>query len=63
MSTMVVETHFRPKKNITVIMQKPIEDDDGDTDDEVDTRPVKTKLSGFIVPSLVTKNGKINVTY
>ena len=44
-------------------MQKPIEDDDMDTDDDVDTRPVKTKLTGFVVSSILTKSGKINVTY
>jgi len=60
---MVIESHYRPKKNLTVIMQKPIEDDDMDTDDDVDTRPVKTKLTGFVVSSILTKSGKINVTY
>jgi len=44
-------------------MQKPVEDDDQETDDEVDNRPVKTKLSGFIIPSVVTKQGKVNVSY
>jgi len=64
---MVIESHWRPKKNITVIMQKPIDMDESDNDaeegGEVDTRPVKTKLLGFIVPSIITKSGKINVSY
>ena len=59
----MIESHFRPKKNITVIMQKPVEDDGADTDDEVDNRPIKTKLSGFVIPSITTKNTKINITY
>jgi len=63
----VIESHYRPKKNITVIMQKPIDIDDSDNDaeegEEVDNRPVKTKLSGFILPILKTNQGKINVTY
>jgi len=66
-SSVVIESHFRPKKNITVIMNKPIDMDDSDNDaeegDDVDTRPIKTKLIGFVVPSIVTKQGKINVTY
>jgi len=44
-------------------MQKPIEDDDADTDDGVDTRPIKTRLIGFVVPSIVTKQGKVSVGY
>ncbi len=44
-------------------MQKPVEDDGADTDDEVDNRPIKTKLSGFVIPSITTKNTKINITY
>jgi len=62
-STMVIESHYRPKKNITVVMQKPVEDDESDTDDEVDTRPVKIKLTGFIIPSITTKQGKMSVIY
>jgi len=57
------ESHYRPKKNVTVIMNKPIELDDTDEDNDVDMRPVKMKLNGFIVPSIITKRGSINVTY
>ncbi len=62
-STIVIESHYRPKKNITVLMNKPIELDDDENDDEVDVRPIKTKLPGFVVPSIMTKRGKMNVTY
>ncbi len=59
----VIESHYRPKKNITVIMQKPIDLDDSDEDDDADARPVKTKLTGFVVPAIQTQLGKINVNY
>jgi len=62
-SSVVIESHYRPKKNLTVIMQKPLEDNDMDTDDDVDTRPVKIKLTGFVVPAIQTQLGKINVNY
>jgi len=66
-STVVIESHFRPKKNITVIMQKPIDMDDSDNDAEegveVDNRPVKTKLQGFIIPSFTTRQGEITLSY
>ncbi len=47
-STMVIKSHYRPKKNITVIMQKPV-DDESNIDGDVDTRPLKTKLLGLIL--------------
>ena len=62
-STVVIESHYRPKKNQTLIMSTPIDLDDGDTDDTVDTRPIKTKLSGFVVPLIQTQAGKILVKY
>ncbi len=67
MSTVVIESHYRPKKSITVLMNKPIDLDESDSDEEegedVDTRPVKTKLVGFVIPSFITKRGTINVAY
>ncbi len=62
-STVVIESHFRPKKNVTLIMNTPVDLDDGDTDDTVDTRPIKTKLQGFVIPSFITKRGAITVGY
>jgi len=44
-------------------MQKPIDLDDRDDDDDVDTRPIKTKLSGLVIPILQTRQGNIDVTY
>ena len=46
-----------------MIMQKPVDDDDRDTDDDADTRPVKIKIPGMVVPSLRTQDGKILVSY
>jgi len=62
-STVVIESHYRPKKHVTILMNKPIELDDEDNDDTVDARPIKTKLSGFIIPSIVTEQGKMNAAY
>ena len=48
-------------------MQKPIDMDDSDNDAEegveVDNRPVKTKLQGFIIPSFTTRQGEITLSY
>lgn len=57
------ETHFRPKKNVTIIMTKPLDLDDADTDDDADTRATRLKLPGLVIPSLSTQKGKILVSY
>ncbi len=45
-------------------MTKPTDLDENDDDgDDVDVRPVKTKLSGFIIPSIATKRAVITVGY
>jgi|GEM_PF-1521682 len=62
-STVVIESHYRPKKNVTLIMNTPIDIDDSDVDDDADVRLVKTKLSGFVVPIVTTSHGKITVNY
>ncbi|MEK9151120.1 MAG: hypothetical protein AAB547_00640 [Patescibacteria group bacterium] len=59
----VLESHYRPKKNITVIMEKPRDLNDSDEDDDVDTRPTKAKLPGMVVPGIVTESGQVNITY
>ncbi len=61
--TTTTEVHYRPKKNITIVMTKPQDIDDSDTDEDCDARPIKTKLSGMIIPSVVTNQGKIEVNY
>lgn len=61
--TKVFESHYRPKKDITVIMQKPQDLDESETDDEVDARPMKEKLPGMVVPGIVTEKGKVKMIY
>lgn len=58
-----LEAHYRPKKNQTIIMTKPTDLDDADSDDDSEARPIKTKLSGMIIPSIVTSQAKLNITY
>jgi len=62
-SATTTESHYRPKKNITIIMTKPVDLDDDEDDDESDTRPTKQKLPGFIIPALVTERGVVKVDY
>jgi len=59
----VLESHYRPKKDITVIMTKPQDIYDRDEDDDCDRRPVKEKISGMVVPALETKQGIVEVKY
>ena len=58
-----LEAHYRPKKNQTIIMTKPTDLDDADSDDDSEARPIKTKLSGMIIPSIVTNQAKLYITY
>jgi len=57
------ESHYRPKKDTTVIMTKPRDLDDGDSDDDVDSRPTKQKFPGMIIPSMVTDKGAITIHF
>ncbi len=57
------EAHYRPKKNITVIMTKATDFDDTDNDDNCDDRPIKQKLPGMVVLGIQTSHGNINVNY
>jgi hypothetical protein len=57
------ESHYRPKKNITIVMTKPVDLDDGDSDDDADNRAVKTKLTGMVVPYARTYDGAIIISY
>jgi pimeloyl-ACP methyl ester carboxylesterase len=57
--TSTVESHYRPKKNQTIIMQAPQDLDDSDNDDNSDSRPTKISLSGLVVPFFTTNNGVV----
>ena len=58
-----IESHYRPKKNKTVIMTKPQELDDHDEDDDSDVRSAKQTLPGMVIPYMTTKNGSIIISY
>ena len=44
-------------------MIKPVDINDDDSDEDADARPTKVKLPGFVVPYLITKQGKIIISY
>lgn len=58
-----IESHYRSKKDVTIIMQKPEDLDDDDNDDRSDMRPTREKLSGMVIPGLMTERGNIKVNY
>ncbi|MBI5003711.1 hypothetical protein HZC00_01305 [Candidatus Kaiserbacteria bacterium] len=57
------ESHYRPKKDQTVVMTKPHDLDDTDEDDDVDSRSVKQRLPGMIIPYLRTEEGRVIIGY
>jgi len=58
-----LESHYRPKKDKTIIMTKPQDLDDTDTDDNADTRPTKQTLPGMVVPYMMTGKGNLIINY
>jgi hypothetical protein len=58
-----IEAHYIPKKNETWIMERPRELADDTSDDDSERRPVRTKLSGMVIPYLQTEKGKVSVKY
>ena len=59
-----LESHYRPKKGVTMLMTKPADfDDRNDDGDDVDARPTKQRLHGMVVPGFVTNNGIVSVNY
>jgi hypothetical protein len=62
-SVITTETHFRPKKDKTIIMQTPLDLDDSDDDDASDARPAKLVLPGLVIPFLTTDRGVVTVAW
>lgn len=58
-----LESHYRPRKNQTVIMTGSTDFDDSDSDDGCDNRSVKMKLQGLVIPGVQTSSGSINIVY
>jgi hypothetical protein len=58
-----VESHYRPKKNVTVLMRTPQDLDDRDEEDENDRRLVRETLPGMVVPYLSTDRGRVTIGY
>lgn len=56
------ESHYRPKKDQTVIMTKPQDFDDSD-DDDSDIRPIKQTIPGMVVPYMRTEEGRVIIGY
>lgn len=58
-----LESHYRPKKNKTIIMTRPQDLDDRDDDDDSDRRPAKKTLPGMVVPYMTTEKGSLIISY
>lgn len=58
-----IESHYIPKKNETWIMERPRELADDDNDDDSEHRPIRTKLSGMVIPSMMTEKGMMRIIY
>jgi hypothetical protein len=62
-SSTSTESHWRPKKNQTILMTRPVDFNDDDGDGEADVRPTKTILSGLVIPYITTNQGRIIISY
>lgn len=58
----IIESHYVPKKDETILMEKPRELDD-DSDDGADRRPTRTRLPGMVIPGILTEMGQVKVNY
>ncbi|MGW8184821.1 MAG: lipase/acyltransferase domain-containing protein [Candidatus Moraniibacteriota bacterium] len=58
-----VETHYFPNKNQTWLMEKPLELSDEDSEPGVEQRPVWKKMTGMIIPSIITNKGELKINY
>ncbi len=60
-SSETLESHFRPKENITVLMQKP-QDLDSSIRDDADSRPIKEEIPGMTIFGFETKKGQVKIS-
>ncbi|NTW27569.1 MAG: hypothetical protein HGA36_04550, partial [Candidatus Moranbacteria bacterium] len=58
-----LESHYFPSKNQTWLMEKPKEIADDDGNDNAEKRPVWKKMTGMIIPSIITDKGSIKINY
>jgi pimeloyl-ACP methyl ester carboxylesterase len=58
-----LETHYRPRQDVTILMTRPEDLNDEDDDSRIDMRPTRERLPGWVVPYLETKEGKVNIKY
>lgn len=56
-----LESHFRPKENITILMQKP-QDLDSSIQDGADSRPIKEEIPGMTIFGLETEKGQVKIS-
>jgi len=62
-ATSNIESHYLLKKNTTIVMTKANELDDRDEDDDCESRLIKKKMPGLVIPGITTNQGKINIYY
>jgi hypothetical protein len=61
-STGILESHYLPKRNETWLMEKLRElDDEGD--DDSDRRATRKRLSGMVIPNMITTQGRLKMSY
>lgn len=58
-----IETHYRSKKNQTIVMMEPIELGNEENDYDGDSRATRSIMSGMVIPWVVTDQGEIEIHY
>ena len=58
-----LESHYLPLWNVTLLMQRPQNLDDGDKEGCLFARPILNVLNGMIIPGIKTDNGSLKIVY
>ena len=58
-----LESHYLPKQNETWIMERPEDLREDDQDEHFESRPVRKKLPGMVVPYVEMDRGEVRVGY